>query len=171
MKFALGIFIVFFVCCVFFIVLAPDSVHEVIDRIHGNSSSNSGSSVVPQDDSGAGVIPSDEKPEPVELGQGAMLPPLADELKPVRGVGASLPTPANEIEMLNWLKVHNYTVAEEQGSYRISWQNLKPVSPKPTAIVVNGDGTVVPQYGNHSVASEGGIVSVGDNNTSGISHN
>ena len=37
MKIALGIFIVFFICCVLFIVLAPDSVHEAIDRIHGNS--------------------------------------------------------------------------------------------------------------------------------------
>ena len=37
MKIALGIFIVFFVCCVFFIALAPDFVHEVIDRIHGDS--------------------------------------------------------------------------------------------------------------------------------------
>ena len=215
MKIALGIFIGFFIGCVLFIVLAPDSVHEVIDRIHGNSSSNSGSSVVPQDDSGAGVIPFDEKPEPGDLGQGAILPPPtdkkhgygvilppptdepkqtkrqystfasertkrkyrssapiedaslpADQLKTVRGVDASLLIPTNESEMLDWLKVHNYTVAEGQGFYRIYWINLKPVSPKPSAIVVQGDGTVVPQYGNHSVASEGSIVSAGNNNIS-----
>ena len=206
MKIALGIFIGFFICCVLFIVLAPHSVHEVIDKIHGNSSSNSVSSVVPQDDSGAGVIPSDEN---VELGQGAKLPPLTDEPKqtkqqyrraelvlddeletgsdaPIEGEwaelvlddeleigsdapieGESLLAPTNEIEMLNWLEVHNYTVADEQGFYHIYWHNLKPVSPKPTAIVVNGDGTVIPQYSSssHMVASRGSTVFRGNNNT------
>lgn len=228
---SLGVFIGFFICCVLFIVLAPNSVHEVIDRIHGNSSSNSGSSVVPQDDSGAGVIPSDEKPEPVEekkVGtEGASLPALTDESKqtkrwyrssaPIEGesipakkrystfakerestfappVGsdapvedASLPAPTdepkqtkrryrssapiNESEMLDWLKANNYTVAEGQRFYSISWQNLKPVSPKPTGIVVNEDGTVVPQYGGHSVASRGSTASMGNNNTSTVSNN
>lgn len=207
MKYALG----FLVCCFLVIagtvVLAPEYAHEVIDKIHGNSRSNSGASVVPQDDSGGGVIPSDEKPEPGELGQGAKLPPPtvepkrtkrkystfappkrdkrmfrsdapikganlpADQLKTVRGVDARLLIPTNESEMLDWLKVHNYVVAEEQGFYRISWKNLQPVSSKPTAIVVQGNGTVVPQYGNHSVAGEGGIVSVGDNNTSTVENN
>ncbi len=37
MKIALGIFIGFFICCVLFIVLAPNSVHKMIDRIQGNS--------------------------------------------------------------------------------------------------------------------------------------
>ena len=131
-------------------------------------------------------------------GEAAMLPPPVDEPKqtkrryrsdaPTEGASPSAPTdepkqtkrqdrrlslpaPTNESEMLNWLKVHDYTVAEEQGSYRISWQNLKPISPKPTAIVVNGDGTVVPQYGRQSVASGGSIVSVGDNNTSTVTNN
>ena len=194
---ALGIFIGFFISCVFFIVLAPNSVHEVIDRIHGNSDSNGESSVVPKDDSGAGVIPSDEKSEPVEVEVGAKLPPPTDEPKP--RLGAKLPPrfdrvetgelaklpprfdrvetgtlaslrPRTENEMLDWLKENNYTVTEKPGFYRIYWQHLKPVSPKPTAIVVNGDGTVVPQDGSHMVANRGSIVSAG-NNTSTVKNN
>ena len=37
MKIALGIFICVFIFCVLFVALAPNSVHEMIDRIHGNS--------------------------------------------------------------------------------------------------------------------------------------
>ena len=198
---ALGVFIGFFICCVLVIVLAPNSAHEVINKIHGNSSSNSGSTVAPQDDSGGGVIPSDEKHESGEIsqgtilpqptdkknGQGAMLPPSTDEPKrtkrmyvsdaPIEGASLPprvfarrpLPVPTNESEMLDWLNMRNYKVeVEEQESYRISWQNLKKVSSKPTAIVVKRDGTVIPQYGSHTVASRGGIVSVGDNNTSTV---
>lgn len=183
MKIALGVFIGIFICCGLFIVLAPDSVHEVIDKIHGNSSSNGESSVVPKGDSGAGVIPSDEKPEPVEVEVGEKLPPPINE--PKSGVGESLPPrfdrvergtlaslrPRTENEMLDWLKENNYTVTEEPGFHRIYWQHLKPVSPKPTAIVVNGDGTVVPQYSSHMVASRGSIVSMGNNNTSTVTNN
>ena len=178
MKIALG----FFICCVLFIILAPNSVHEVIDKIHGNSSSNGETSVVSKDDSGAGVMPSDEKSKPVEVEVGAKLPPPNDEPKP--GVGASLPPrfdrvetgkfaslpPRTENEMLDWLKENNYTVTEEPGFYRIYWQHLKPVYPKPIAIVVNGDGTVVPQDSSHMVASRGSIVSMG-NNTSTVTNN
>ena len=65
MKIALGIFIGIFICCVLFIVVVPDSAHEVIDRIHGNSDSNGELCVVPGDNSEGGVISSDEKPRTV----------------------------------------------------------------------------------------------------------
>ncbi|MDE0085844.1 MAG: hypothetical protein OXU23_09055 [Candidatus Poribacteria bacterium] len=197
MKFALGIFIGIFISCVLFIVLAPDSVHEVIDRIHGNSDSNDETSTVPEDNSEGGVVTSDEKPEPPVVPEGNSeedMGPSDEKSEPVEGKKIiwvkSLPSdeksepvkkkryykssapiePRTKDEMIDWLSVHNYRVEEGQGFYRIYWKNLKPVSSRPT-IVVRRDGTVVPQYGGHSVASEGSIVSVGNNNTSTVTNN
>ena len=215
MKIALGILIGIFISCVLFIVLAPDSVHEVIDRIHGNSDSDGETSTVPEDNSERSVVTSDEKPEPPIVPEGNSeedvepvnravritgvrtegnseedVRPSDEKSEPVEGEKIiwvkSLPSdeksepvkkkryykssapiePRTKDEMIDWLSVHNYRVEEGQGFYRIYWKNLKPVSSKPTAIVVQGDGTVVPQYGRHSVASEGSIVSVGNNSTS-----
>ena len=182
MKIALGIFIGFFVCCVLFIVLAPDSVHEAIDRIHGNSDANGKLSVDPEDNSEGGVIPSDEKTETVS--ESSVVPegnseeewgPFDEKSEPVvmRKRKVTKSSPLTEDEILDWLERHDYdyTVGEGQGFYRIYWRNLKEVSAKPTAIVVNNDGTVVPKYGGHSVTSGGSIVSTGNNNTYTVINN
>lgn len=182
MKIALGIFIGIFICCVLFIVVAPDSAHEVIDRIHGNSDSNGELSVIPGDNSEGGVISSDEKPrtviatsKPVVRGNRKNPVPKREQSssprnEPIVAVGPFVAvysppkreqsTPRNEREMLDWLKEHNYDVAHGQGFYRISWQMQKPTSSKPTAIVVRNDGKVVPQYG-HTIVNRGGASSMG----------
>ncbi|RKU16676.1 hypothetical protein C6501_05320 [Candidatus Poribacteria bacterium] len=185
MKTALGIFIGIFISCVLFIVLAPNSVHEVIDRIHGNSDSNgeisvdtednsevdaipsdektdtvSESSVVPEDNSEEDVEPSDEKSEPAVKTKHKVtkLPPLVKGKRKV----TKLP-PLTEDEMLDWLERHDYTVGEGQGFYRIYWRNLTKVFSKPTAIVVSRDGKVDLRYEQTVVVNEDGASVVGQN--------
>ena len=192
MKIALGIFIGFFVCCVLFIVFAPDSAHEVIDRIHGNSDANGKLSVDPEDNSEGGVIPADEESEhgEKEIYEGLTTDPAqppeprnkdemiyegltTDPAQPpeprnkdemiYEGLTtdpAQPPEPRNKDEMLDWLNIHDYKVGKGQGFYRIYWINLKEVPSRPTAIVVQRDGTVVPQYGGRIVVNNGGASSV-----------
>lgn len=137
MKFALG----FLTCCLLVVigtvVFAPEYTHEIIDWIHSNSDSKGDFFVVAGDNSEGGVIASDEKPTLA----------IATSEPDIIGTKREPFSPRNEREMLDWLKAHNYDVTYGQGFYRISWQMQKPISSKPTSIVVRNDGKVVPQYG------------------------
>ena len=136
----------------FFIALAPDSVHEVIDTIHGNSE-------VPRGNSEGGVIPADGK---TKIIVGTADPVVVNRKNSDSKRAQS--TPHNESEMLDWLKANKYNVAQEQGFYRISWHYRKPFTSKSNAIIISRDGTVSIRHEQPVVVYENGAIVIGERN-------
>lgn len=64
--------------------------------------------------------------------------------------------PSAEIQLLEWLKTHNYKVSQVNGHYRIAWHTKKPLPYKPFRISINENGAVVPSYTPISVTGDGG---------------
>ena len=177
--------LILLVCCILTvvgtIVFAPEYAHEIIDKLHENTTEtdksrttngnkeNNKRQINKKNTVSTPTESVDESKEKQSHNDKDPDTKAGNDMKRKNDVKVTTPPqpikhPRTRNEMLTWLHENNYSVGIGDGFYRITWHYRKPFTSRPNAIIFSRDGTVSIRHEQLVVIDEDGATIIGGRN-------